>query len=98
MIIPFESPCTGLISGATGSGKTVWISKLIKHRNKLFKNPPSNIYFFYSEYQPIYAQLEKEGVIFKHGLPDSYDDLQTDAHNVIFIDDLAEERFGRSCR
>lgn len=57
----------------------------------MFTLPPEHVYFFYSEYQPLYEELEKEGVIFSRGLPDTYDDLATDKNQLIFIDDLMDE-------
>lgn len=34
----FRHPFTMVVSGSTGSGKTVWVMRLIKHLNALIEN------------------------------------------------------------
>jgi hypothetical protein len=49
-------PCTILISGPTGSGKTELVLKLLARR--WFTEPINRVYCLYSEWQPAYRILQ----------------------------------------
>jgi len=62
---------TCMVSGPTGSGKTVLTKALIKHMNELIVPVPEIIYWCYTEYQDSYLELELlPNVKLCEGLPD----------------------------
>jgi hypothetical protein len=62
---------TCMVSGPTGSGKTVLVKALIKHMNELIVPVPQIIYWCYTEYQDSYFELESmPNVRLCEGLPD----------------------------
>lgn len=77
-------PSTCLISGPTGSGKTVFVQKLIEH--KMFSPMPTNIIYCYGSYQPLFNSMKN--VTFEEGLPSN---LNTLNNALIIIDDLMTE-------
>lgn len=80
-------PFTCVIAGPTGSGKTYFVSRLIALADSMITPPPSQVMWFYSHWQPVYDELEKNGVKFIEGLPT--DDLPKGA--LVIIDDLMAE-------
>ena len=52
-------PFTAIVAGMTGSGKTVWVQKLLEHANRVIKPPPQRIVWNYSQWQPAYNQMLK---------------------------------------
>ena len=92
---PFPD-CTSIaVSGATCSGKTFWLYRLLCHKNEMFENPPQKVLYCYGIYQPFYEKMEKElpFITFQQGLP-STSDLEALADektcNLICLDDLME--------
>ena len=68
-----KTPFNCIISGSSGSGKTVLMYRILRNRNQLFTQPPAKVFYFYSEMQEIYSNMEMEGVVdkFIQGLPSS---------------------------
>ena len=91
----FHGPCTILISGPTGSGKSQLTRKILFHRQKLFaSNPPQKILYCYNVFQPLFEQIEYEcpGIVFHQGLPSEQfiDQFSSDrVHSICVLDDLA---------
>jgi hypothetical protein len=54
----FKMPCNIIIFGGCYSGKTYFCQKLLEYKDIYFYNSPSNIVFFYKEYQKIYDELK----------------------------------------
>jgi type IV secretory pathway VirB4 component len=79
-------PFTMIISGPTGSGKTVFPFKLIT--SKLITPPPEQIVYCYGEYQPIFDNYTN--VKFHEGLP-SIDQVDGKKRTLLVIDDLMSE-------
>lgn len=77
-------PSTCLLSGPTGSGKTVFIKKLIDF--KLFNPMPENIIYCYGSYQEIFDSMKN--VHFEEGLPSNLNEIR---NALIIIDDLMTE-------
>ena len=93
---PLRHPFTCQVVGATGSGKTQFVKKLLEHRQTLIEPTPGRIIFWYSEWQPMYTQLSSTvpGIEFHQGIPEELDDrdyLDTEIHNLIVIDDLIQQ-------
>lgn len=66
-----KTPFNAIVAGSSGSGKTVLVYKLLRHRHQIFTTPPAKVFYFYSEMQEIYKNMENEGVIDQliYGLP-----------------------------
>ena len=68
MSLKLENPCSIVISGASGTGKTNLVVRLIDHVQEMFSNSMKRIVFFYEVWQTSYeAYLQK--VEFLRGLP-----------------------------
>lgn len=79
-----KHPSTWLIAGPTGSGKTVFIEKVIKFQ--LLSPLPRRIVYCYGAFQPLFNRME--GVEFVEGLPS---DLHTFRDALVVFDDLMSE-------
>ncbi|KAK3917811.1 Putative B3 domain-containing protein [Frankliniella fusca] len=53
MDLRFQHPCTALVVGGTGSGKTFFMNRPIENRNEMFNTTFEHIIFYYSEWQPL---------------------------------------------
>ena len=89
-------PFTAIVAGMTGSGKTVWVQNLLEHASRVIQPPPQRIVWSYSQWQPVYNQMQQTlpGIEFVKGIPhdldeDWYFDPQT--NNLIVIDDQMAE-------
>lgn len=94
MNIKLQHPATFCISGPTGSGKTVWIYKLIKHRQYVFDNAPERILWFYGQYQSSFEKFSRDLPIieFFDGLPEDWSEIiDPRVRNLIILDDLMYE-------
>ncbi|KAK3929822.1 Isethionate sulfite-lyase [Frankliniella fusca] len=70
MDLRFQHPCTALVVGGTGSGKTFFMNRLIENRDEMFNTTFEHIIFYYSEWQPLYDTLKSNhGVDFREELP-----------------------------
>ena len=61
-------PFTCIVSGPTGSGKSVFTLNLIEHAQEIINPPPERIQFCYGEYQKIFDNYPE--VEYHDGLPD----------------------------
>jgi hypothetical protein len=67
----FRHPCTGILAGQTGCGKSYWIKKLIQNKETMFEPPPEIVHFCYSEFQPAYFEMQSwPNVVMYQGMPD----------------------------
>lgn len=96
-MLPFEPGSTHLLFGQSGSGKTKFIQRLLRHKDEIFgDHPPVKILYCYGIWQDTFDELQDEIDIisFQKGLP-SEDELMefTDPnlHTCIIIDDLMHE-------
>ena len=78
-------PFTCIVSGPTGSGKSVFTLKLIEHARKIISPSPDRILFCYREYQKMFDNYP--GVDFHDGLVDlsSFDGKK---RTLLVMDDL----------
>ena len=89
-----KAPFTALVSGPTGSGKTVLIANLIKQARHVATPPPDEIIYCYGVWQPAYDSLEGT-VTFHRGMIDIPKDTPLDGKNRwLIIDDLMAETAG----
>ena len=94
--LPLKSPASFIVAGASGSGKTHLVSRLLQNAGYCFEQPIRHVYYCYSIYQESYAALEQTvpGIVFHKGLPnDELVETLADSqhHDLIIIDDLARE-------
>ncbi len=92
-LLPFNSPATAMIVGPTMSGKTSLIYEILKHADGMFQTPPERIVIAYTEYQPLFEEMEKniDRLILHQGLPskDQIDEWSEGVqHTVLVLDDM----------
>ena len=92
--MPFPAAAPMMVAGPTGCGKTSWVYKLLRTRNKNFTQPVESILYCYGVYQRLYTDMQRNlgNITFHSGLPskDMVDELNTGKHHVIVLDDLME--------
>ena len=57
----FITPTTMIISGATGSGKTTWLKKLLSHPD-MFSTKPDRIIYCYGTWQDTFEDMDGCGI------------------------------------
>lgn len=88
----FQDDSNIIISGSSGSGKTVFTHRLLKHAQHMFETPPSKIIYVYHHWQELYDDLQQkmQGIEFLDKLP-SEDELtkmvKKHKHSVLVADD-----------
>ena len=82
----FITPTTIIISGATGSGKTTWLKKLLKHQN-LFSTKPEKIIYCYGVWQEAFEDMSN--IEFRQGL--DIPSKKEKGHMIVILDDLMSE-------
>lgn len=96
-LVPFK-PCSSIIiSGATQSGKTHFVNKLLQNAKGMFSGEPvSQILYCYGIYQPLFDEMEKliPNFTLHEGLP-SKEVIETfsakKSASIIVLDDLFNE-------
>lgn len=63
--VRFSPGTTHLMVGASGSGKTFRVAKILRLKDEIFKNGSQikNVVFFYAAWQPVYESLRASGVV-----------------------------------
>ena len=83
-----QHPFTALISGPTGSGKTQFTLKQVRHASTMVTPPPQEIVWCYGVYQDVFASMKN--VRFVEGLP-NVSDFDGSKRVLLVIDDLMHE-------
>lgn len=83
-----KHPFTAIVSGPTGSGKTMFTLKVIEHCKYLISPPPDQIVWCYGVYQKTFDTVRN--VRFHEGLPD-VNDFNREIKTLLIIDDLMGE-------
>lgn len=92
MDLRFQHPCTCLVVGGTGVGKTYFVKKVIEQRDVLFSSTFEEIIFYFSEWQPLYEDLASQhGVNFREELPVLSDFSPGLGPKLVVIDDFMHE-------
>ena len=80
------------ISGGTQSGKTTLVKDILIRRYELISVPIDDILYCYTEYQPVFNELETAipTIQFHQGLPSEFAD-PLDRHKLVILDDLMQE-------
>lgn len=85
MCITLVHPSTCLIVGPTGSGKTIFVQRML--REAMFDPAPERIIWVYSEWQPAYEQF-RQFIEFRKDIDeDLYESLSPETRNLIVLDD-----------
>ncbi|MBW0532616.1 hypothetical protein O181_072331 [Austropuccinia psidii MF-1] len=90
MDLRFQHPCTALVVGGTGAGKTYFMKKVIDFCVDMFNTSFDVIVFYYSEWQPLYDELVNK-VEFRQELPLLDDHPSGQGPKLIIIDDFMDE-------
>ena len=85
-----------IVSGCSGSGKTVFVSRLIKNHKQMFYTPPDIILFIYKHWQDIYSELEETfgNVRFQTNMPteEELTNITGDKkHSLLICDDMMSD-------
>jgi hypothetical protein len=89
----FVHPFTALVAGPTGSGKTVFVSKILESHEKYIKPKIDKIIYCYSIWQPQFEVLKKSNIEFYEGIYD-ITNLNSQFNNLLILDDLMREASG----
>lgn len=81
-------PFTCLVSGPTGSGKSVFVKRVVEHAQTLIHPPPDRVVWCYGEWQPLYTTLPT--VDFHEGIPTPAD-FNPQERTLVIVDDLMAE-------
>ena len=81
---------TMLIAGGSGSGKSVFTSKLLQYKSQIMANPPDKIVWCYSVWQPLYDEIQKNdsSIQFIQGVPSM--ELIQSGNFILVVDDLMD--------
>jgi len=97
-MIKMKYPSTMIIAGATCSGKTTWLTRMLTEKQAVYEDGDSNwkILYCYGIYQKAYEEMElvMSDILFKQGLPDQDDLSRLAAHEgrkILILDDLAAQ-------
>lgn len=82
----FNAPFTMIISGATGSGKTQWLMRFLKHYHSMIE--PQKVLYCYSEMNSSILALKGKGVETFKGIPDVETIKNQEKPLLIILDDL----------
>lgn len=91
--VTLRHPFSCVISGGSGSGKTVWVNKLLLNRQQIFTPRVNIVYYYYTEYQnDLFENMLKSNCVqkFIQGMPTT-DDIklltEDKDHNVLIVID-----------
>ena len=95
-LTPFKVNSSLIIAGATWSGKTGFVHKILDNNDGMWYGsvPPVKIIYCYGQWQPYFNKIEKgvTDIIFHNGLPNTEDiDTWKSEHILIILADLMDE-------
>ena len=91
MDVRFEHPFSMLIVGASNTGKTTFIRRLLQLGDKMIKGAPQQIIYCYGAYQPMFEEKKQEipNITFIEGVPsDLLDRINPRQRSLLLLDDL----------
>ncbi|MCP4349297.1 MAG: hypothetical protein GY795_27770, partial [Desulfobacterales bacterium] len=86
-----KHPFTAIVAGPTKAGKSVWVRNLIFELNNMVEPIPEDIFYCYTEWQPMYQELINHGVQMIEGLPDMADLKSNTKPKFLILNDLMQE-------
>ena len=89
MVLTWKHPFSALIAGSSGSGKTVFVSRLLKFKDQIINTPIKEVIWCYSEWQSTYNTMKN--VRFHKGLLQLDEFPTTSDPRLVIFDDLMTE-------
>ena len=86
----FSAPFTLICSGATGSGKSKWVQKLIQNRDLLISPKVDKVLYCYGIINPSLLEMKREGVEIFKGFP-SEEKIRSYKNLLLILDDLMSD-------
>ena len=94
-VLRVPTPVSWILSGATMSGKSRFIFKLLLNKNHIFDKPIDKVYYCHSIDQQLYHEMREkiDNIVFYQGLPnmDEMTEWSKEGSVLIVFDDLQEE-------
>ena len=87
MDVTLKHPFSALVCGASSSGKTSWVMKLLRNKDRLISPRIERVVYAYAEYQPCFDNIEAE---FINEIP-SVDIFDKTTNNLLIIDDFQDK-------
>jgi hypothetical protein len=93
-LLPFNDCSSIMVSGATSSGKTQWVYRLLQNLENLdgmFNTKPEHVLYCYGVWQPIFNDMESMCTLHQ-GLPNNIENWESESkHKLIILDDLMDK-------
>jgi len=87
-LLPFKHPFTAMCCGSTGSGKTLFVLRLIDNIETMIKPTPNSTIYYFMEYQTVFDEYPQ--VDFRQGVP-KIQELEDTGDALILCDDMMME-------
>jgi hypothetical protein len=92
-VVPWRTPFTAGVYGPSNSGKSVYVSKLLKHSAYIFEEDYEGCLYCYSVSQPLFEEMNQQipNIEFHEGLPSLEkikDFTRNKKHSLLILDDL----------
>ena len=95
MTLLLQTPFALTCAGATSSGKTSFVRRLLDSLYRMTSVEPRKILYCYGTFQPLYADMQKDrpDMDFAEGLPSKSDleELSREGSSLVVLDDLMDE-------
>ena len=85
----FGHPFCMQVVGPSRSGKTYWLSQLLRDRAQYIRPAPEKVLYCYAHWQPAYDLMQDEGIEFHEGLPSSIS-ISSLSDCLLVLDDLMD--------
>ena len=96
-LLKFVSPCSLCLIGMSNSGKTTYLTKMLKQAEGVFTEPPKRVIVCYNIFQDLFRRMAETvpNISFYQGLPDRATieewAAKTGGHLMLVFDDLYHE-------
>ncbi len=96
-LLPFKTPTTISVIGGSSSGKTFWVSRLLRQANIMFDPAPKLIIYCYAVWQDVYSELKTiiPNIRFQDVLPTEQElntySLESDKRCLLVVDDFMQQ-------
>ena len=92
-MLKLRIPCTAILSGATMSGKTVFVRRLLTNADVMFDPVPVKVLYCYGAFQSVFNDMQRDiaNIEFHEGLPSDAVIGSLPPNSLIFTDDLMKE-------
>lgn len=87
-VLPFKHPFTAICCGSTGSGKTLFVLRLVENMETMIEPPPKSTVYYFMEYQPVFDEYPQ--IDFRQGVP-TVRELEEARDTLIVCDDMMME-------